>query len=263
MSLARALGEVLSGLEAGRGQAVWGYDAVAAWDADALDALVAAGLLQPASAAQSIECHGCEERCFMDVVVQPVTTGAVRAFVVCDVPGIQEVMGRVAVAPERLQQWRSSSLLLAQFLVAKLGLDSKPETPLGAKPIPLGMLKSEKGRRWASLLQKPLLLEVNQQQMPLAELLFVEDDEVVLDWPRIEHLLANDPAPAGKAYASNTDKREARKLATQAMRQNWQDAYERLHRDNPDKSKRWCSQKIARTGIGCGKDSETIRKQLK
>ena len=65
------------------GRAVFSYDTVAAWDAAVLETFIAHDLLQPTAAAQSVECRGCEERCFSDVVVQPSKAGAVRAYVVC------------------------------------------------------------------------------------------------------------------------------------------------------------------------------------
>jgi len=262
MNLARALGEVLAGLEAGGGLAVLSDDTVAEWDAGVLDAVVASGL-QTAAAAQSIECHGCEERCFMDVVVQPARAGQARAFVVCDVPDKQAQMGRIQIAPDRLRQWQSTGTLLARFLGEKLGIAGELETPCDSQRIRLGMLKGANGRRWVSLVQAPLALEVNQQQVPVAELLFVGGDGITLDWPRIQHLLFTDAGAAGTHYSPNADRREARKLDTQAMYQEWRDAYADLVKEHPGKGKKWCSQKIARMPVGRRRDAESIRKQLK
>lgn len=262
MNLARALNEVLVSLEVGSGIAVISHDTVATWDAGVLDAFVASGLLKKAATAQSIECHGCEERCFMDVVVQPEKSTPARAFVVCDVPGKQEIMGRVPIAPERLRQWQCTSMLLARFLCEQLGIDGTPETPRDSQRIRLGMLKGAKGRRWVSLVQRPLALEVNRQQVPIAEVLFVEGNKITLDWPRIRHALSSDAKTAGKHYAPNTDRRKARKEDTQAMYQDWQDAYAELAEKHPGMGKKWYSIRIARLPVAHGRDAETIRKRL-
>lgn len=263
MNLERALGEVLARLEAGEGVAVVDYDAVISWDVGVLDTLLASGLLKPAAAALSIECHGCEERCFTDVVVQPGNAGAARAFIVCDVHGKQEIMGRIPIKIERLRRWHITNKQLARFLCGMLGMHGEPEVQQDAKRIPLGMLQSANGRRWVSLLRTPLALEVNQQQMPLTELLFVESGVLALDMLRIQSALAAHADAVGKNYAPNTNRRETRKLATEAMYQDWQDAHAELQLEHPGKLKKWYSGKLAKLPVSQGRDSETIRRRLK
>lgn len=225
-----------------------------------LDALVAQGLLNKASAAHSLECAGCEEHCFSEVIVQT-NGGKTRAYIVCEVPDKQAEMGRVAVPLERLQQWQSSPVVVARFVAGALGLDADiSDTKTAA--IRLGMMHSPHGRRWASLLLDTFSLELNQQFIPLTELLFVEKGSVALDVNRIHTILSLDAPPAGKTYAANTDKREARKQATEAMRQDWRDAHVQLQREQPGRSKKWYSIRIARLPVACGREAETIRRQL-
>lgn len=259
-SLSSALNDLLAAIESSKGMVIFGHDAVQQWDEGVLDALAAQGLLKKASTAHSLECKGCEEHCFSDVIVQT-RAGKTRAYIVCEVPDKQAEMGRVAVPLERLQQWQSSPLMVALYLARALGLDVDISDAT-AGMISLGMMQSPHGRRWASLLVESLSLEVNQRTIPLVELLFVEKGAVVLDKLQIQKVLSLNTKPAGKVYSSNTDKREIRKQATEARRQDWLDAHKQLQRQHPGKSKRWYSIRIARLPVGGGRESETIRRQL-
>jgi hypothetical protein len=260
LSLSSALNDLLAAVESSKGSAIFGYDTVQQWDGGALDALVSQGLLKKASAADSLECRGCEEHCFSDVIVQT-GAGKTRAHIVCEVPDKQAEMGRVAVPLERLQQWQSSPVMVARFLAGTLGLDADISDAKTAA-IRLGMVQSPHGRRWVSLLVDTFSLEINQQTIPLSELLFIEKGSVALDKPCIQDVLSLKTKSAGKAYSSNTDKRETRKQATIARRQDWRDAHEQLQRQHPGKSKRWYSIRIARQSVGGGREAETIRRQL-
>ena len=243
------------------GRAVFSYDTVADWDADVLETIIAHDLLKPTAVAQSIECRGCEERCFSDVVVQPSKAGAVRAYVVCEVPAKQAQMGRVSVQPERLSQWLCSAELLARFIADQLGLANVFSAGADPQRIQLGMLKGINGRRWVALIAAALTLEVNQHIVPVSELLFIEEGVITLDKARIRSLLDVATEP-GKAYTPNTDQRAARQLATQAMYQEWQHAYDSLRREHPGKSKKWYSLRLARMPVARDRDAETIRKRL-
>jgi len=262
VSLEAALRDILSSVEAGRGTAFFTFDAVQTWGRDALDSLVSQGLLKPASALQSIECRGCEEHCFSDVVVWPAATGEARAFVVCEHPDKQAEMGRIPVAVERLQQWRCDGMLLALNLCRMLGLGNDGIQTEGLGGYRLGMLKSPHGRRWATLSISPLALVVNRNQMPLSELLCVDGGAVGLDSARIQLELSVEQPAQGKQYTPNTNKREVRKLGTQAIYQDWRDAHARLKQEFPGHTKSWYARKIARMDVSGGKDYETIRKRL-
>ncbi len=263
MSLSDALMNLVAAVEAGGGSAVLGFDEVQQWGQGVAGQLVDDGLLKPYSPAQSLVCHGCEERCFSDVVVQPMASSVTRAFIICEVPHMREQMGRVPVQVERLQQWRSTTSLLAAFLADKLGLEYSGEVTNDSQPKRLGMIKGQHGRRWVSLMAVPLSLELNQQTVPLIELLFTEAGVVALDMPRIQAMLKTDVPAAGKLYTSNLDRREAAKAQTQAMYQDWQDAYEVLLVKHPHMGKAWYSQQIAKLSVAQGRDSETIRKRIK
>lgn len=258
-----ALGEVLAAVEAGQGNTYIPYDTVQQWGMETITAFITQGLLKPASPLQSLECHGCEVRCYSDVVVRPLKAGAMKAYIVCEVPEKQAEMGKVPVRVERLQQWQCNSLMIAQLVARLLGLDAGTLSATNSQPIQLGMLPGPKGRRWVSLITAPLVLEVNQQRVPISDLLFIDNETIVLDEPRIQQILTMDAGSAGKQYQPNTDKRESGKLKSQAMYQEWRDEYERLRKDHPGKGKAWYAGKISKMNIARDRDAETIRKQLR
>tara|TARA_R110002072_G_C7966658_1_gene534363 strand:- start:3451 stop:4170 length:720 start_codon:yes stop_codon:yes gene_type:complete len=237
-----------------------GYDTVQQWQEGALNALLFHGLLRTAPAAHTLECRGCEEHCFSDVVVRT-SEGKARAHIVCEVPERQAEMGLVSVPLERLQQWQSSPTMVARFIAGVLGLDAELATAKNAA-LRLGMLKGPHGRRWVSLLVETLSLEVGQHSIPVTELLFVDDGSVVLDEPRIRGLLSLQAESTSKPYMPSTDKRESRKQNTEAMRQDWRDAHKQLRCEHPGQSNRWYAIRIAKLPAAQGRDAETIRRQL-
>lgn len=240
------------------------WDSVQQWPSGALECFVQAGILVSASSAKSLECNACEHHCFMDVLMQVGEGDSVnRAFIVCDVPEMQSQIGRVQIPLERLQQWNTSFKQLAGVVAELLGFNGRIEYKPEQASIRLGMLKSKGGRRWVSLFHHPLELEINGFKSPVNELLFVDSDELAIDNSRIDEVVNSKPLSVGKTYTPSTDKREARKLATQAMYQDWQDEYASLQVKHPTKSKTWYSLQIAKMSIAQGSDSETIRKHLK
>ncbi len=257
MSLQDALNQVLTGLEMAQGAVVLGADAVERWGGSDIDALTQAALLKPAGPAKSVICPGCEHRCIADVD----SLGA-RAFVVCEMPDMQEQMGRVAITSDRLRQWQATPRMLARFLMLKLELAGEVPSPDRSMSMPLGMLPGPRGRRWARLVLSPLSLEINRQRVPLIELIFVNEDQIELDRLRVSEMLSRKPQWKDETHTPSIEAREARKLATAAMRQDWRDAHAELTRQHPGKNKRWCARKIARMPIAQGRDAETIRKQL-
>lgn len=263
MQLPQALSDLLNSLEAGNGVATFGHDVIEAWSDGVRESLVDCGLLALTAAAQSIECRGCEERCFSEVITRQSRTGEVSAFVVCEVPDKQAEMGRVSVDPERLRQWQCTTGMLATLLTTRMGLDGKEVAYQSSAPLRLGMLKGPNGRRWVSLILSPLAISINQQSAPLGELLYVEAGAIELDMPRIQHLLAADSGAVDKAYVPNVDRREARKLKTQTMYQEWRDAHTELLVTHPGHDTAWYARKIARMDLARGRDWDTIRKHLR
>lgn len=243
------------------------WDVVQQWPAGTVDRLLDAAILTTTADALSIECHGCENRCYMDVLSLPRKENqSVRAFIVCDDPEKQSEMGRLPIQLERLKQWKVTTLQIAEVLTSLLGMDSKAEEYHDQNNIRIGMIKTQNGRRWLSLIKSPLMLEVGDYRVPLDELLFFEEGVLVIDRARIEQLAEEIPSNREKEYLPSTDKREARKLNTQSMYGDWEDEYRRLRSIYPNTSshtKNWIAVQIAKLPIAQGRDSETIRKKMR
>jgi len=83
--------------------AFFSWDELKGWPPDALEALAACGLLQPAQPVTVIECDGCEENCTMPVTVYPALDDKPgKAFITCDK---RDDIGRVPVDFRRMEQW--------------------------------------------------------------------------------------------------------------------------------------------------------------
>ncbi len=255
--------ELLAHLRAENKPIMIGWDTVQQWPEDALNTFLQLGFLIPASATQSIECHACENHCFMDVINlthdDPALT---RAFIVCDDADMQSQMGRVKIPLFRLQQWQGSVKQLSQGIADLLGLKDKITFTANQPVIKLGMLKAEKGRRWVSLNGSDLSLEINQRTIPVDELLYFDGKQLVIDQHSIDDLLNSESLNKGKKYIPSITKREDSKLKTQAMYQDWKDEYLRLNRQYPNKTDRWYAAKIFKMDIAKGRDAETIRKNM-
>lgn len=236
------------------------FDEVEQWPSGLLNTLEQAGLLVKDVQAQSLECTGCEYGCFMPVAF---TNNNLRAFIVCDHPDQQDHMGRIAVSLSRLNQWQLKTKQVATVVAKLLGVEVKPLYQAKTGSYSLGMLKSPKGRRAVVLTPTPLSLVINQRSVLVSELLYIEANHLVIDSLKIDDLLHAKSLSKGKAYNPDSDKQQARKLATQAMHGDWQDQYRKLKQKHPTKSDVWISSQISRMAIGKGKSAETIRKNMK
>jgi hypothetical protein len=236
-----------------------GWDEVAQWQIDAAALFVGVKLLSKSNDAHSLECKGCEHRCFMPVEH---TDDKKRAFIVCDHSEMQGQMGRIAVPLQRLSQWKTSPKHFAKVIAHLLGFESIANDRKETGAYELGMLKSDAGRRWVSLSVNPLSIVINQHATPVGDLLYIDNNELAIDHVRIDELL-NNPTRNAKNYTPNTDKQEDRRLATQAMYQDWKDAYIYSVKKHPKKTDTWHSQQIAKLPIAQGRSSETIRKNMK
>ena len=255
--------ELLAHLRAENKPIVVDWDSVQQWSDGALTTFLQLGLLVPASAAQSIECHACDNQCFMDVItIVNADPDLTRAFIVCDDADMQSQMGRVKIPLVRLQQWQGSVKQLSQVIADLLGLKDKITFTANQAVIKLGMLKAEKGRRWVTLNCSDLSLEINQRAIPIDELLYFDDQQLVIDQHCINDLLNSESLNSGKKYTPSTTQRETRKLGTQTMYQDWNDAYLRLKKQNPNKTNTWYATQISKMDIAKGRDVGTIRKNM-
>ena len=240
---------------------VFAWDEAQQWNDGVLERFIALGLLTKDVNASSLICLSCEHHCFMEILLAK--DESERAFIVCDHADMQSQMGRINVPPERLQQWQSSAKHLPVVLAGLLGFDAKPKYQKEPANYPLGILKGSKRRCWVTLQTNLLSLEINRHVVSLSDLLYFDGDVLLIDEARVDAMVNTEPKESGKQYKPNISKQAARKLATQAMYQDWNDEYLLLQQQNPNKSDTWCSVQIAKMSIAQGKDSETIRKNMK
>lgn len=125
MRLNDLLGHILDRVDLVAAEAhVFTADEVAGWPREALDFFINQGLLSPTTPAHSLECDGCEERCFMPVAFTPAAppknTGP---YIVCNQ---RDDIGRVAIAADRLKRWRVDLGRLAGVLSTLLEIDQTP-----------------------------------------------------------------------------------------------------------------------------------------
>jgi hypothetical protein len=233
-----------------------GWNTVEQWPDGALDRLLETGILTTASPAQSLECRGCENRCFEEVEYLPGPDNRpARAFVICKDPVMQAQMGRIQIPLEWLQQWKVTALQLAKVTAGLIAVECKAEERHGQTNIRIGMIKGKKGRRWLSLNKSPLTLEINDQRLPLEEVLFFESGLLTIDRARIDRLIDKAPSSSGKKYKPSIEKREAGKRKTEAMREDWREAYLKLRGKHPDTVRypdSWISKQIAKMEIAQG-----------
>ncbi len=239
------------------------WDEVSQWSEKVLAAFLEVGILSPANNAKTLECHGCDYHCLMDVDLLPGTRSkSSRAFIACDKPDMQNKMGRISVPIQRLQQWQITLLQLAQVIAELLEIQYKADISKEENEIRVGMLKTKNGYRWVSLTASPLALVVNQYALPLEEVLYFKEKTLTIDQQRIAQLATKSPGNDGKQYTPSTSRQEQRKRDTQAMYKDWHTEYVKLKKSHPDKSNTWISKQIAKLEVGHGKSSETIRKNM-
>jgi len=158
--------------------AIFTADEIADWPNGALDSFEAAGLLQSADRAEFVMCDGCHLCCFKQVVFRKPKAGA-RAFIVCDE---EPDFGRIGVAIERLQQYRSTLRLLAQFLRNSLELTAL--APLtGLPPLLLGRTKGRHGDHSVSILfhDDKIILQIGSHTGSVAEFLEFRQGQMTAD----------------------------------------------------------------------------------
>jgi len=262
MNLNSVLLSILEHLSSANKPIVINWDSVQLWPAGALETMVKAGILIPTSSAKSLECNGCENRCFAEVLIQK-SRASSRAFIACDDSEMQSQMGRIEIPLKRLKQWRCGAKQLAKVIAGLLKIENKITHVSSQNNIRIGMLEGSKGRRWVSLNTNPLSLEINRYTVPLEEILYFDDAQLTIDQTRIDNLVSRNPKSNDKKYTSSVDRREKRKMEIQTMHQDWKDAYLKLKKKNPAKSDNWCAKRIEGMDIAQGRDSETIRKNMR
>ena len=232
------------------------------WPSPALALLLEEKLIAPAALAQVITCPGCPENCFKPVKTLTIKLGdPPRYFIACDETNY---MGKIAIRIEQLQQWQINDKLLANWLLKKLKLRTIANPPKVIGESVIGSILNDHYHCHIGLSTVAVLsLKVNQLKIPLIDVLFVEDDQLIIDTAAIKSLAKQSHSVTPKEYKPSVVKRETRKLETEAMYADWQKAYRELKRKHPKMNDTWISKQIAKIDIAQNRDSETIRKKMK
>ena len=261
MTLEDTLHELVGRLGPGADNTV-AWEQYREWPHDAIAVFRQSGWIQPAEAASTVECPGCEANCFMPVIVrEAIGDGGARAYVNCD---RRDDMGRIKVAMDRLQQWQITAMRVARWIAGQLELRSKPKTGQVHGAISIGSLRGHKQRRRLELVvDGPASLRVSSHCLPLTEAIVLENGQPELDRNAIMDLVDRPIRHASNGGHPSTSQREASKRTTQARYASWREAYRKLRQKHRNMSDVWCARQIAKTDIAQGRSADTIRKQLK
>ncbi len=185
----------------GTAEEMFGADEAAGWPPGVLDMLIQSGLLRRAQPTQVIECRGCEEYCFKQVDVLPAEgKSPARALIVCDE---RDDIGRVPVDFSRLEQWQTTSELIAAALAKLLGFSQPPTLAADGKQWGIGTLRGREHRSPVKLLAEDgLALSLAGHIVPLATVLTIEEKSLTLDKAELIRLVDN---PAGDSKAGGAD----------------------------------------------------------
>ena len=262
MTLQNVITSLLNRLGHGRQGDTLSQEEIQHWPAPALILLLEEKLITPTALAQAITCPGCPENCFKPVKSFTVKLGdPPHYFIACDET---DYMGKIAIRTEQLQQWQINDKLLATWLLNKLQLRTIANPPKSIGELVIGSILNDHFHCHIGLSTvEALSLKVNQLKIPLIDVLFVEDNQLIIDTAAIKSLAKQSLSVTPKEYKHSVVKRETRKLETEAMYANWQKAYRELKRKHPKMNDTWMSKQIAKIDIAQNRDSETIRKKMK
>jgi len=260
-----AIFELLARMGATSGVAVFvSEEELSHWPVAAIKAMKSQKLLAKTRPAASVVCPGCEQECVMPVHTPPAGPRGAASFIVCDK---RSDINRVAVAAERLTQWRCDMNALCGFVAQSLGLhrrhQSKARAERHCELWEIGIATGEKRKQMLCLkADGELTLVAGNNAVPLSEFIGYDNGKYSLDQAMIRQLV-DSVTTADNRYTPTNTRREARKLNTQNIYESWKKAYRVLRKSRPNMSDVWYSQQIAKQSIAQGRNSDTIKKNMK
>lgn len=230
------------------------------WPDAAVAAMKRQGLLLKGPAGKSAVCPECEDACLMPVHVVSRGDEPPTAYIVCDT---RSDVGRVEVSLDRLQQWQCSPEMICAFVAATIGLrQSDKRRPASADFLEIGIATGNKRSQMLCLQTGgELMLVAGGNALPLADLVAYHPGAYSLDSARVAQLV-DAATTADNRYTPSNAKREARKVATQAMYKDWQKAYRALLKKHPNMSETWYAQQIAKLPVAKDRNAGTIKKNM-
>ncbi len=256
-----ALVELVARVGARHGAAVLvSEEEVRQWPADAVSAMKSHTLLARARPATTVVCPGCEEDCVMPVQTMPAGPRGWAPFIVCDK---RSDINRVAIASERVAQWKCDAEAIARFVVGHLGLRRSGRRSDGSGVLHLGVAAGDTRRQMLCLrTHEDVTLVAADTAVRLADLVDFDHGAYALDTDAIRQLV-DSATTADPRYTPNKTRREARKLDTQARYKSWRESYRTLKKRRPNMSDVWYAQQIAGQEVAAGFKADTIRKHMK
>ena len=256
-----ALIDLLERLGANCGAEVFLSDVeLSQWPSAAVKAMKSQKLIVRARPSSSTVCPGCEQECVMPVHTLPASIGSPASFIVCD---SRSDTNRVPVSREHLTQWKCEADAVCGFVAASRGLRRSGKKNGSDGLWDIGLATGDKRSQMLCLQAKgELSLVVGNSKLPLVELLEYRDGEYSIDGVMVCQLV-DAATTADERYTPTEIKREARKLKTQAMHEEWRKAYRHLKKNNPDMTDTRCAQKISKMDISQGRTAGTIHRQMK
>ena len=226
------------------------------WPADAVSAMKSHRLLTRARLATTVVCPGCEEDCVMPVQTMPAGPRGSAPFIVCDK---RSDINRVALPTERVAQWKCDAEAIAQWVVEHLGVRRSGRRSDSSGSLYLGVAAGDTRRQMLCLRTRgDIELVAADKAVPLVDLVDIGHGAYALNTDAIRQLV-DSATTTDPRYTPSTARREARKLATQALHERWQKAHRDLRRRRPNMPKGWYAEQIAKQAIA---EAATIRKHL-
>ena len=230
------------------------------WPADAVSAMQSQRLLARARPAKTVVCPGCEEDCVMPVQAMPSGPRGSAPFIVCDK---RSDINRVAIASERVAQWKCDAEAIARFIAGRLGLRRSGRRSDGSGMLHLGVAAGDTRRQMLCLRTlADVALVVADKEAPLADLVDFGHGVYALDTHTIRQLV-DSATTADPRYTPSKTRLEARKADTQARYESWREAYRKLKKRRPNRSDVWYARQIAGQEVAAGFKADTIRKHMK
>ena len=256
-----ALLELLGRVGASRDTAVLITDEdLLQWPKAAVKAMKSQKLIEKVRPASSAICPGCESDCVMPVHTLPAKAGTPASFILCDK---RNDINRVPVSAEKVIQWQCNIDLISNFVATSLGLRRPARHTDSAGRWVIGIVSGDKRSQMLCLEAfSTLTMVIGNSKVPLAEFVKFQDGAYELDDTQIRRL-ADSATTADDRYTPSNDKREDRKLATQAMYESWRKEYRAWQKKRPGMSDVWYAKQIAKMDVARSRKAETIRKRMK
>jgi hypothetical protein len=243
-----------------KGDGTISWEQVRQWPKNTIEIFQNAGWLKPKSPAKRVECPGCEENCYMPVhSITAKNDQPAKNYVACDQ---RDDMGRIPIPPDYLQQWQITENQVAQWVGRELSIRGKPKKDKGSGTIRIGYLQGTKRNNTLELsVNEQAFMMASGHSLPLIEVVYLVGNQLEIDQMALLNMV--DRPPPSDRYNPSLARREARKLDTQTRYKGWQKAYRELKKTRRNMSDVWYSQQIEKMDIAEGRDSETIRKEMK